>query len=99
MDGNPLDPIKRSDAAFFGQIEDTRELAFKDGALSRKDKLLIALAIDAAKLSHGGIRSLATQALEDGATKDEIMETLRVAYFICGVGSIYAAAEALKDIL
>ena len=99
MSGNPLDPIKKSDAVLFGQIEDSRELAFKDGEMSRKNKLLIALAIDAAKLSHGGIRSLTTQALENGATKNEIMETLRVAYFICGVGSIYAAAEALKDIL
>jgi alkylhydroperoxidase/carboxymuconolactone decarboxylase family protein YurZ len=99
MNGNPLDPIKKSDIALFDQIEDARELAFKDGEISKKNKFLIALAIDAAKHSHGGIRSLATQALENGATKNEIMETLRVANFICGVGSIYAAAEALKDIL
>ena len=99
MNGNPLDPIKKADMALFEQIEDARELAFKDGEISKKNKFLIALAIDAAKHSHGGIRSLATQALENGATKNEIMETLRVANFICGVGSIYAAAEALKDIL
>ena len=99
MNGNPLDPIKKADQILLGKIEDLRELAFKDGEISKKNKLLIALAIDAAKLSQGGITSLATQALANGATKNEIMEALRVTYFICGVGSIYAAAEALKDIL
>jgi len=61
--------------------------------------LLIALAIDVAKNSESGVRSLAMQALENGATKKEIMETLRIAYFICGVGSVYAVAPALKDVL
>jgi alkylhydroperoxidase/carboxymuconolactone decarboxylase family protein YurZ len=34
-----------------------------------------------------------------GATKDEIAEALRVAQFIGGVGSVYTAAEALRDVL
>jgi len=42
------------------------------------------------------IKSLAIQALESGATKNEIMETLRIVNFICGVGSMYASAVALK---
>jgi alkylhydroperoxidase/carboxymuconolactone decarboxylase family protein YurZ len=61
--------------------------------------LLIALAIDIAKNSESGIKSLAMQALAAGATKKEITETLRIANYICGVGSMYTAGAALKDVL
>ena len=98
MNNNPLNVIKELDLSLFEQIGDARELAFKDGEISKKNKLLIALAIDAAEHSGDGIRSLAVQAIESGATENEIMETLRIVNFICGAGSIYAAAVALKDI-
>lgn len=99
MKSDPLDVIRESDASLFGLIGDARALAFQEGEISKKHKLLIALAIDVAKNSESGVRSLAMQALESGATKKEIMETLRIAYFICGVGSVYAVAPALKDVL
>ena len=41
----------------------------------------------------------ASRAMKAGATKEEIMETLRVAQYISGVGSAYTAAQALKEIL
>ena len=44
------------------------------------------------------MRSLALQALKAGATQAEIMETLRIAYHICGVGCIYAAARGLQGV-
>jgi alkylhydroperoxidase/carboxymuconolactone decarboxylase family protein YurZ len=99
MSEHPLQVIKDSDSLLFGSINATKELAFKDGEISKKHKLLIALAIDIAKDSENGIRSLTIQALESGATKQEIIETLRIAHYICGVGSIYTAAAALKGIL
>jgi len=99
MNGDPLNVIKKSDLSLFEQMGSARELAFKDGEISKKNKLLIALVIDTAKHAENGIRSLAIQALESGATKNEIMETLGVVYYICGVGSMYTAAAALKDIL
>jgi len=37
-------------------------------------------------------------ALKNGATEDEIMETLRVANYITGAVSLHTAAAALKDI-
>jgi alkylhydroperoxidase/carboxymuconolactone decarboxylase family protein YurZ len=99
MSEHPLQVIKDSDSALFENINSTKEFAFQEGELSKKHKLLIALAIDVAKSSENGIRSLANQALESGATKQEIIETLRIAYYICGVGNIYTAASALKGIL
>jgi len=99
MNGHPLQVIKDSDSALFEKINSTKEFAFQEGELSKKHKLLIALAIDVAKNSENGIRSLASQALESGATKNEIIETLRIAHYICGVGCIYTAASALKGVL
>lgn len=99
MKHDPLQVIKESDQFLYGLIGDAKELAFQEGELSKKHKLLIALAIDVAMHSENGVRSLARQALEQGATKKEIRETLRIAYYICGVGSIYAAAPALVDVL
>jgi alkylhydroperoxidase/carboxymuconolactone decarboxylase family protein YurZ len=99
MNGNPLETIREADAELFEQIGKARELAFRDGALSRKEKLLIALAIDAAAHAENGVRSLAKQALESGASREELMEALRVVNYICGAGSMYVAAAALKDVL
>jgi len=56
-------------------------------------------AFDAAEGAAGGVRALAEQAMKAGATKEEIAETLRVAFHLSGVGSLYAASFGLKDIL
>jgi len=97
MNQNPLDFLKEVDPDLFKNITTTRNLAFQDGPLSLKHKLLIALALDAAHGATNGVKSLAKQALDAGATKEEIMDTLRVAYFITGVGSIYTAAQGLRE--
>ena len=99
MSFDPLDVLRKADNELIDNVAANRELAFGDGEISKKNKLLIALAIDVAKQSENGVRSLTMQALESGATKNEIMETLRIANFICGVGSMYIAAGALKEIL
>jgi alkylhydroperoxidase/carboxymuconolactone decarboxylase family protein YurZ len=51
--------------------------------------------------AHGaveGVRSLAGQAIKAGATKEEITETIRVAQYISGVGCVYTAARAFKEL-
>lgn len=99
MQADPLQIFQESDQSLFEKMAQVRDLAFQAGEMPVKNKLLIALAIDAAKNAEKGVRALAEMALASGATKKEIMETLRVVYHICGVGSIYSAAAALKDIL
>ncbi len=99
MKHDPLEIINKTDSSLFTEIQHMKELAFTGGELSKKHKLLIALAIDAANHAENGIRSLAVQAIEHGASKNEIMETLRIVNYICGAGSMYPAAAALKDIL
>lgn len=98
MSKNPLNIIKESDSLLFDSIQSARDLALKEGVLSIREKALIAVALDASKGAVNGVKSLAKLALEAGATKEEVMEALRVAYFICGVGCIYTAAEALDEV-
>ena len=99
MAENPLSVIKELDPELIKIIEDTRKHALAEGALPKKTKYLIALALDASHGAEDGVASLAQAAINFGATKEEITETLRVSYFISGVGSIYTAARALKGLL
>ncbi|MCX9084039.1 MAG: carboxymuconolactone decarboxylase family protein [Candidatus Methanoperedens sp.] len=94
----PLKIYEKLDPELLRNVETSKEFVFADGALPKKFKLLIALAFDASYGAANGVKSLALQAIEAGATKEEITEALRVAYYISGVGSLYTAAEALNDI-
>lgn len=99
MPENPLKIIETQDPDLFKNVQDTRALALSDGALPSKTKLLMAMALDASHGTVDGVRSLAQAAMNAGATKEEIMETVRVAQFISGVGCVYTAARALDGIL
>ena len=71
---------------------------FADGALSKKVKLLVAMAFDAAHGAVGGVRGLAQRAMKEGATQEEIAEVLRVAYVMNGVGPVYIGSQGLKEL-
>ncbi len=97
MTENPLKFYETLDPELLKHIEKSRDFVFDDGALPRKFKLLIAMAFDASYGAVNGVKSLAQQASEAGATKEEIMEALRVAQYISGVGCVYTAGQALKE--
>jgi alkylhydroperoxidase/carboxymuconolactone decarboxylase family protein YurZ len=98
MAENPLRIIENLDLELFKNVEATQTLALAEGVLPRKVKLLMAMALDASHGTIEGTRLLTQQAMKAGATKEEIMETLRVAQYISGVGCVYTAAHAFKDI-
>jgi alkylhydroperoxidase/carboxymuconolactone decarboxylase family protein YurZ len=99
MAEHPLKVFEQNDPGLFKLVTDTKTFAVTDGALSRKIKLLIAMALDAADGAESGVRSLALQAKEAGATNQEILETIRVTHYICGAGAVFTAAPALEGIL
>ena len=98
MAESPLKIIEKLDPELFKNVESGQLLALSDGVLPRKVKLLVAMALDASKGTVEGVKSLTQQAMKAGATKEEIMETLRVAQYIGGVGCVYTAAHAFKDL-
>ena len=72
------------------------EEAYKEGALSKKVKRLIAMA---AALKVGCTNCILAQtekALDEGATKDEIIETLQVLIAIGGTTGIAESLRVLK---
>jgi len=99
MDENPLKVFEKLDPEFLRLVEDTSNIALPDGAMPKKLKLLLAVALDAAKGAVQGVKALAQAAMQAGATKEEIREALRVAQYISGVGSVYTAAQAIEEIL
>ncbi len=95
---HPLKIYEKLDPDLLKHVENSREFAFDDGALPRKYKLLIAMAFDASYGAVNGVKSLAQQAIDAGATKEEITEALRVAQHLSGVGCVYTAGQALKEL-
>ena len=98
MPGHPLKIFEKIDPELLKHVGDANAFALADGALPRKIKLLIAMALDASHGAVEGVKALAEQAVKAGATKEEIVETIRVAQFVSGVGTVYVAAHALKEL-
>jgi alkylhydroperoxidase/carboxymuconolactone decarboxylase family protein YurZ len=96
---HPLKVFEDLDPALLKLVNEMGEFALADGVLPKKFKLLIAMALDAAHGAVGGVQALAREAMAAGATKAEVAEALRVAQYVCGVGSVYTAAHALKEIV
>ena len=69
--------------------------AYKDGALSSKVKRLIAMGIALSNGCTGCILAQTSYAIENGATKDEILEACAVAM---SIGGTMAFAESLRVI-
>lgn len=98
MPENPLATIMKLDPKLDAHMKECDEFVYGDGALPKKVKYLIAMAFDAAHGAVGGVRALAQSAMRAGATKEEIVEALRVASQLGGVGSLYIASQGLKDL-
>jgi alkylhydroperoxidase/carboxymuconolactone decarboxylase family protein YurZ len=98
MADHPLKVFERTDPELRKLVQSTTDFALGEGALPRKFKLLIAMALDAAHGAADGVKSLADQALKAGATKEEVMEAIRVTQYVSGVGAVYTAARAFNEI-
>jgi len=98
MPENPLSTAATIDPEVVEHMKAADDWVFAGGALSRKVKLLIAMAFDAAHGAAGGVRALAQRAMKEGATREEIAEALRVAHLMTGVGAIYIASQGLKEL-
>ena len=99
MADHPLSTLGKIDPDMMKLLKDQDEFIYGNGALPKKIKLLIALAFDAAHGAQNGVSALANAAIQEGATQQEIAETLRVAYHLAGVGTLYTASMGLKDVI
>jgi AhpD family alkylhydroperoxidase len=78
-----------------GAFSQLHEAAAVDGALSRKTKELLALSISVVVRCDGCIAFHVHDALEAGASHDEIIEAIGVAIMMGGGPAVVYGAEAL----
>ena len=98
MSGNPLDIFKEFDPKALECWSNLQGLTYAEGALSTKTKLLMAMAIDAETGAAQGAIVLGQRALKMGATKEEIVEALRVANSIGGNRALFTSAIVLQSL-
>ena len=98
MSGNPLDIYREFDPEVIKSFENLQDLALSEGELPQKIKYLIAMVIDAEHGALQGAIALGKRAIALGATKEEIIETLRVAYYIGGTSALFTSAMTLQSL-
>lgn len=72
------------------------QAATKDGALDKKTKELIALALGIAARCDGCIGYHTEALIKAGASRQEVLETLSMAVYMGGGPSLMYAADAIK---
>ena len=98
MSEHPLKVFEKLDPELLKAVNESEDFTFVDGALPKKFKLLIAMVLDTSLGSVEGVKVLGGRALQEGATKEEIGEAIRVARLVCGVSTVHVAARGLKEI-
>ena len=96
-----LKPIADSDEKLYSLVDQTLTLVHESGALETKYKLLISMVADAICNHPSGAVACAKEAIEAGATKEQVLEALRVVYAAGGLPmvleniSVYQTIAAL----
>ena len=75
-----------------------QDLVLCEGALPQKYKVLMAMAIDVEQSALQGATALGRRALKLGATKEEIIETLGVAYYVGGNRALFTSSQVLQNL-
>lgn len=99
MTVDPLRGMKALDPELFERHAQSREFTFAPGVLPTRIKLLIAMAMDSALGTPHGVRSLAQQAMDAGATREELAEATRVAFYVGGAFSFFNCGRGLDGLL
>jgi alkylhydroperoxidase/carboxymuconolactone decarboxylase family protein YurZ len=94
----PLSVFEKLDPELLVLPNKLDDFVLSDGALPKKVKLLIGLALDTARGSVEGVKWFVREAREAGATKEQLAETLRITQYISGIGSTYVAGRVLKEL-
>ncbi|HJH30152.1 MAG TPA: carboxymuconolactone decarboxylase family protein [Methanosarcinaceae archaeon] len=91
-----LDTLGELDPEFLLKYRRCDHKMLSDGALSGKVKRLMALAVVASRQCNECTVSQMKSALNAGATKEEIMETMDVIFLTSGAPSVAVCRDALK---
>jgi len=93
-----LETLGELDSAFLKKYNLCNHRLLSDGALPAKTKILMALAVIASKQCERCAVVQMKSALKNGATKEEIMETMDVIFITSGAPAVAACRDALKQL-
>ena len=91
--------LKELSPEMFSMIEAIDQMVWADGALSRKEKKIIAIAVAAALRDSHAVRAQTAGASNLGVSKDEIEEALRVTFLLAGMPAYVYGRTALDDLV
>jgi len=91
-----VEALESGDPELLRQMESLQSFAAQDGALPAKVKTLMSMLVDAILAHPDGVKALAAQARAQGATEDEIAETVRMAFYCGGMPGLVTGTRAFK---
>jgi AhpD family alkylhydroperoxidase len=91
-----LETLDELEPEFLHKYNMCNSKLLQDGALPAKTKILMALAVVASKQCEACVASQMKSALNNGATKEEIMEVMDVIFITSGAPAVAACRHALK---
>ncbi len=91
-----LELIEETDSEMFETISNLDKVILKDGALTEKNKRLIAMCMAAQQQCDKCVDVHARAAMYHGATREEVMEALFVAMLVGGAPCLSAAGRTIE---
>ena len=89
-----VEALEQHDPEMLRLMAEAQEFAGKDGALPARVKTLMSMLGDAI-LGHGdGVKAIAARARAQGASEQEIAETVRMAFLIAGMPGLVTGIHA-----
>jgi len=92
-----LKPLDEKDPEFLQRVIDLMGLAQADGALDAKTKTLMSLLADAILGHPEGVAAIARRARQQGASEQEIAETVRMAFMSGGLPGLVTGLQAFRQ--
>ncbi len=89
-----VDALEKNDPDMLSHMQQMQQFAGKDGALPARIKTLMSMLGDAILGHADGVKAIAARARAQGATEDEIAETVRMAFLIAGMPGLVTGTFA-----
>lgn len=91
-----VEALEKSDTELLARMSSLQEFVSEDGALPAKIKTLMSMLADAILAHPEGVKAIAERAREQGATEQEIAETVRMAFFCAGMPGLVTGTYAFR---
>ena len=88
--------LEKGDPELLAQMKSLQDFAGKDGALPLKIKTLMSMLGDAILGHAEGVKAIAERARAQGATEQEIAETIRMAFLCAGMPGLVTGTFAFR---